>query len=151
MNPTKAQLAEKLAITLSDTVVYSLLAQGYHWNVLGSDFNEFHEFFGRIYEDVHGSVDPLAENILKLGFEAPYLISDFHELSNILEDRITTGNSAQMAQSLLRANDILIQDILVVFEVASACNEQAIADFAAGRLDMFQQWQWQLKATLGIR
>ena len=151
MEHSNAPLAEKLAITLSDTVVYSLLAQGYHWNVLGADFNEYHEFFGKIYEDTSGSVDAIAEYILKLGYEAPYLISDFHELSNILEDRITGGSSAEMAESLLRANTILIQDVLEVFEAATACNQQAIADYAAGRLDAFQKWQWQLKATLGIR
>lgn len=151
MNENKAPLAEKLATTLSDVVILSSLAQGYHWNVIGPDFNEYHEFFGDIYEDVSGSIDPIAENILKLGFEAPYLISDFLELSKIREERIVGGTSAQMLESVMRANETMIYCLDELFKMADGMDEQGIADYTAGRIDMHKKWQWQIKAALGLR
>lgn len=147
----KKSLVEKLASTLSDAAVFSSLAQGYHWNVLGSDFNEYHEFFGDIYEDVSGSVDAYAENILKLGFEAPYLLSDFVAMSKIREERIMGGSSAQMLESLARANEAVIFCLNDLYLCADEINEQGVADFTAGRIDMHKKWQWQIKASLGIR
>ena len=147
----KAELAKKLATTLGDVVVFSSLAQGYHWNVIGSDFNEFHDFFGVIYEDARDSVDPMAENILKLGFEAPYLLSDFMELSKIREERIINGTSSQMLASLLKANDTVIYCLDETFKLAENFCEYGLAEFISGRLDIHKKWQWQIKATLGVR
>lgn len=147
----KLALVEKMATTLSDVVVMSSLAQGYHWNVIGSDFSEMHEFFGDIYGEVSGSVDPLAENILKLGVEAPYLLSDFLQLSKIQEERIVGGDARQMLESLLRANEAVVYCYGAMFKMADELGEQGIADFAAGREDMHKKWHWQIKAHLGIR
>jgi starvation-inducible DNA-binding protein len=147
----KKSLIEKLAASLSDAAVFTSLAQGYHWNVLGSDFNEYHEFFGEIYEDVSESVDAYAENILKLGFEAPYLLSDFAAMSKIREERIMGGSSVQMLESLARANESLIYCLDELFVCADEMKEQGIADYVAGRIDMHKKWQWKIKSSLGIR
>jgi len=77
MGVSKADLGTQLAVILSDTVAYKFAAQGYHWNVKGPNFYQFHEFFGELYEDAEGAIDPTAENIRKLGFEAPYSLGDF--------------------------------------------------------------------------
>jgi starvation-inducible DNA-binding protein len=94
METGKIQVAKTLAALLSDVVTAKFILQGYHWNVLGPDFGEYHEFFGELYEDVESSVDPLAENILKAGFPAPYLLADFLEMSCIKEERLD-GSSSQ--------------------------------------------------------
>jgi len=83
MDMPKLDIAQKLAGVLSDVVTAKYIFQGYHWNVLGPDFGEYHEFFSTLYEDVNSSIDPLAENILKVGYPAPYLLSDFVEMSTI--------------------------------------------------------------------
>jgi starvation-inducible DNA-binding protein len=151
MNEKNAPLAEALAITLSDLVTFSFITQGYHWNVIGSDFKEYHALFGELYGDVSGSIDPIAENILKLGFEAPYLLSDFQSMTRIRAERIVGGEPVQMVESLVQINEGLIEELKALFRLANELDEQGIANFTADRIDAHQKWQWQLKATLGIR
>lgn len=145
----KEALARQLAKLLGDTVNYSFLAQGAHWNVKGSDFFQMHDFFGTIYADVSGSIDPLAENILKLGYDAPYLLVDFKMFSSIEPRRITTGQKLEFVAALLEANGELIHCLNKGFNLATQAGEQGIADFLAGRIDIQQKWHWQLSATLG--
>ena len=145
-------LAQALAKLLSSVVVFKFTAHGFHWNVKGKDFKEFHSFFGEIYEDADGSLDTLAENILKLGYDAPYLLSDFLELSCLEpRERVTTGDCHQMAQILEADNVKVLKELVGAFDIANSCNEQGIANFLAERIDMHQKWQWQLRATLNIQ
>lgn len=153
INPdhSRLDLALLLARTTADTVVAASIAHGYHWNVLGPDFAEYHEFFGEIYADLDGSVDATAELILTLGVEAPYLLTDFLELTCIQEERIDGGNTTAMFESLHRVNGILIGQFNKVFAIATEINRQDIADYAAARITALQKHAWQIKATLGIR
>ena len=148
---TKA-LAEQTAHQLGDVVILRSLAHGYHWNVMGVEFSQYHDFFEEIYEDIDQSVDPLAENILKLGYDSPYLLGDFVDLSCIDEPRIVGSNGvASMLESLQRANKKTIDCYYTLIEMAERCNEQGLVDFVGGRIDMHNKWDWQLKASMGIR
>lgn len=151
MHYNNVELATKLAKILSDTVTAKFIYQGYHWNVLGPDFGEYHEFFSELYADAESSIDPLAENILKCGFPAPYLLSDFMELTSIQEQRLDGSSTRFLLDSALRVNSELIHCHVEAFQIADACNEQGIADFLAGRIDTLKKWNWQIKAYLGVR
>lgn len=141
------QLVDSLANLLADVVSVSFIAQGYHWNVKGSNFPQYHELFGEIYEDIYSSVDPLAENILKMGYDAPFTLSAFAAMSE-LSASATMDNSCQaMAYDLYISNQMVTQKLKEAFAVADAANEQGVADFLAGRIDMHQKWGWQLKAS----
>lgn len=145
-------LAQALAKLLGSVVVFKFTAHGFHWNVKGKDFREFHDFFGAIYEDVDGSIDRTAESILKLGYDAPYLLTDFLELSCLdRTERVTSGDCHQMAQILEADNAKVIRELMGVFDIANGCNEQGIANFIAERIESHQKWQWQLRATLNIQ
>ena len=144
------ELGKKLAHLLSDVTALGFLAQGYHWNVKGPSFYQFHEFFAEIYADVDGAIDPLAENIRKLGYDAPYLLSDFAGMTCISEER-QFGDAMTMVESLARVNSVVTACYVEAFGMADACNEQGIADFLATRIDMHKKWQWQLESTLGVR
>lgn len=150
-NEQNPELASKLAHLLADTVTAKFILHGYHWNVLGPDFGEFHEFFNMLYEDVDGSIDDLAENILKVGFPAPYLLSDYCELSCIKEDRLDGSSTQFLLQSAKRVNDTMLHCLFETFAEAEKCNEQGLMDFLATRIDQHKKWNWQIKAFLGVR
>jgi starvation-inducible DNA-binding protein len=145
------EIAEKLAQILADTVSAKYILQGYHWNVLGPDFGEMHSFFQILYKDVSKSIDPLAENILKVGFPAPYLLSDFLELSTIQEERLDGTSSQFLLQSSLRVMERLYDCHLEGLRIAQSCELEGLADFLAGRVDTYATWKWQIKAYLGVR
>ena len=151
MHEDKTEIAKKLAVLLSDVVTAKFILQGYHWNVLGPDFGEYHEFFATLYEDVDSSIDPLAENILKVGFPAPYLLWDYTELSCIKEERLDGLSTQASLDSSLRVMEYLYNCHTEAFSIASSCNLQGLADFLAGRIDMYAKWVWQIKAYMGRR
>jgi starvation-inducible DNA-binding protein len=150
MHENHLELAEKLSHLLGDVVTVAHITQGYHWNVKGIEFSQLHEFFADIYGDIDGSIDPLAENIRKIGYDSPYLLQDFIELGCIDERRVT-GNAQEMLTSLARINATVINCLTGAFHSADECDEQGIADFLAGRIDMHKKWQWQIESSLGIR
>lgn len=146
-NPQGVVLA--LRQVLADTMAFSFRAQGYHWNVTGPDFSEYHALFGGIYEDVYGSVDAVAENILKVGSFSPYLLSEF-AATTMIPDAPRPSTTQGMAADLLAASEQLTATLMNAFEVCDAANQQGIADFLAGRIDMQQKWSWQLRASAGL-
>ena len=148
MEPTNQDLAEKLSYILGSSVALKYLAQGYHWNVRGPEFYQFHEFFGDIYEDIDSSIDPLAENIRKLGFDAPFTLEDFIALSCV--DVKQTNSDPIAMSSVLYVNLLSVHEkYLYAFDLANSLNKQGIADFLAGRIDQNEKWAWQLGTTIG--
>ena len=154
MNPTAGSpaLAGHLATLVGTLFVFQTEAHGFHWNLKGKDFREYHEFFGEIYETADGFIDDAAENILKLGYDAPYLLTDFLELSSISQhERITNGDIHQMAQILLADNATLITTAKDAFDCANSANEQGVANFLAEVINAHQKIQWQLRASLNVQ
>jgi len=143
----KPEVSEALAETLGNAVVLYFKAHGHHWNVVGNDFSQFHDFFADIYEDIYSSFDALAENMRKLGAFAPYKLVEFAQLSSVKDANVGT-NAMSMCKDLYDSNEIMIRSLDNCFAVADAANEQGIADFIAGRIDMHKKWRWQLNAFL---
>lgn len=138
-------LAEALGYLLNEVLEFYTHAHRAHWNVVGSgaDFQAFHELFGEIYEDAQGSLDPLAENIRKLGSLAPCL----HVMPEGDYRMTAPGDLAAM---LLDENEELLGSIRAAFDIANAAGQQGVANFLAERQDMHGKWSWQLRASLGV-
>jgi starvation-inducible DNA-binding protein len=141
------QLVEALKKLLGNEVVMYFKAQGHHWNVVGSDFAQFHDFFAEIYEDIYSAIDPTAEEILKLGSPSPYRLVEFARSADI-QDAQVGQNAMAMCKDLYDANDILLASLNMTFDIADASNEQGLIDFIGGRIDMHKKWRWQLNAFL---
>lgn len=147
-NYSKEGLAQALAKLLGSTVVAQYMAHGFHWNVKGPEFTQFHEFFGEIYEDWSGTEDKVAEYIRTLGFDAPYSLQQFDMLSCI-EAKPAAGEPIEMATYLYEANIMLLNCVEDIFNLATAINNQGIANFAAERMDAHSKLSWMLGTTIG--
>jgi HK97 family phage prohead protease len=145
---TKQDLEMRLRDLLGDVVTFKFLAHGFHWNVRGINFSQFHEFFGEIYEDADGSIDPIAENIRKLNFDAPFRLQDFIESADELEPT-DSSDPLEMSRSLYMANEDVRESIVHALACADELSEQGIVNFLAERQDMHSKWQWQLRAIVG--
>lgn len=141
------ELCNDLSDLLGTVVDFYLRAHGYHWNVEGEDFSQYHALFESIYSDAYESIDPLAENIRKLGEYAPFKLQTLKDHSILSESRVPT-DPRSMAQDLLAASSQVIEQVRKAFHSASAADEQGICNFLADRMDMHQKWVWQLKASL---
>jgi HK97 family phage prohead protease len=143
-------LNEELTELLADVVSFYFRAHGAHWNVKGADFSEYHKLFLKIYEDVYESIDPIAENLRKLGSIAPFTLGSFLALRTIEDAPAILQDPIALANDLLAANDIVLDELSDAFDCASAYNQQGVANFLAGRIDQHQFWKWQLTASLGM-
>ena len=140
------ELIKALKVAMADVVTMYFMAHGYHWNVEGQDFSQYHDLFGDIYEDVYGSVDPLAENVRKLDDYAPFSLQKFIDLRNV-EFKDVDPTPKAMAKSLMKANDTVIETLNDAFKKAEKADQQGVMDFLAGRIDMHMKWAWQLRAS----
>jgi starvation-inducible DNA-binding protein len=141
------ELINSLKVLLSDAVTFYFKAHGYHWNVEGDDFPQYHEFFQEIYEDVYGSIDPIAENIRKCGAYAPFRLERFVEYRTVTDTNVTP-EEVDMSTDLYNSNNQVLISLYNTFAAASAQNRQGIMNFLADRIDQHEKWMWQLGAVI---
>lgn len=141
-------LVSELKDLLGDVVVFKFLAHGFHWNVTGINFQQFHSFFGDIYADADDSIDPIAENIRKVNATAPFLLSDYIE-EYPEEYNTTSTDPVELSKVLYMANQDVQESLQCAYDCAVKYNEQGIANFLAERLDQHAKWQWQLRSIIG--
>ena len=146
---TVPDLNEELTELLADVISFYFRAHGAHWNVKGADFSEYHKLFLKIYEDVYESIDPIAENLRKLGSIAPFTLGSFLALRTIEDASAIMQDPIALASDLLSTNDIILDELSDAFDCATMYGQQGIANFLAGRIDQHQFWKWQLTASLG--
>ena len=142
-------LNEELTELLADVVSFYFRAHGAHWNVKGADFSEYHKLFQKIYEDVYESIDPIAENLRKLGSVAPFTLGSFMALRCLEDAPAILQDPIALANDLLTANDMILDELSDAFDCASMYNQQGVANFLAGRIDSHQYWKWQLTVSQG--
>ena len=146
----KQVLVMALNTLLADTYTVYHEAHGFHWNVKGPDFSQYHELFSSMYEDLIGSVDDIAENILRLGYDSPFKMSDLMRLRTIPESS-PNDTPQSMATALLSSMQALNDGFVDAFEIANSVEQQGCANFIAERIDMTAKWMWQLRASLGMQ
>ena len=138
-------LIEIMRKVLADTFAMYLKTHNYHWNVEGTNFPQYHDFFGKLYEELHGAVDPIAEEIRSLDAYAPGSFSRFMELTEI-EDEMNVPMTREMVLKLLRDNDTVLNTLNVAFKLANQFDRQGLADFIAGRIDVHNKHAWMLRS-----
>jgi starvation-inducible DNA-binding protein len=140
-------LADDLKTLLATQYAFVIKAQFFHWNVEGSDFAQLHDFFGNIYEEVYGAIDPTAEFVRILEEYTPGSFERFGELS-LISGQIKVPRARLMLQELLEDNQVVIDLLNQCFAAAEQENQQGVADFVAGRIDAQGKHGWMLKSFL---
>lgn len=140
------ELINTIKIALADHYSLYFKAQGYHWNVEGDDFEQYHALFAKVYDDAIDAVDDMAENIRKLGAFAPFKMSRFLELATVSETEVGS-DPASMCMDLLAALEPAITSNLAAYRAAEAAGEVGISNFHQDRDSMLKKWRWQLRSS----
>jgi starvation-inducible DNA-binding protein len=142
-------LVESMKKLLADAYAFQLKTNFFHWNVTGSDFLVYHDFFGKLYKDVFESTDEIAEQIRVLGIFAPGSFTRFKELTSIsCETAIPT--SFNMITILIEDNERVLESLNNSFRLANEYNKQGLADYLAGRIDVHNKHGWMLKSCIKV-
>jgi len=141
------KLTSALRVLLADNVALKHKSQGYHWNVEGDDFPQFHDFFGHIYENFEGATDTFAEWLRMLKMYAPYRITDFFDISTVTEP-ILVGDVEPMLKDLYDSVELHIDNLIVAGDLANDAKEYGLANFFAERQTECQKMCWQMRVSM---
>jgi starvation-inducible DNA-binding protein len=141
-------LSEHLSTVLADATTFYFRTHAAHWNVTGDEFQQFHELFGEIYEDVRDSLDPIAENIRKIDEFPPSSLDEIVAKREIKSPQGVVNDAQALLKELVTMNDGVIDCLNESFAAATSANQQGIANFLTERIDMHQKWRWQMKASM---
>lgn len=141
------KLIEDMKVVLATMFAFYLKSHYFHWNVIGKDFVQLHQFFGNLYESVFDSIDDIAEHIRALGEFAPGSFKRFQELSQI-QDELAIPNDEDMISKLLKDNQKVIDVLNVAFKSAMAQNKQGLANYLSERIDTHEKHGWMLSSII---
>jgi starvation-inducible DNA-binding protein len=143
----RSETAAALSRLLADSYIIYLKTQGFHWNVVGPQFEPLHELFQEQYTELSQAIDEIAERIRALDVKAPGSFSEFRSLSSIAEE---TG--APAAESMIRqlASDHVTaaRTALQAVTVAEASSDVSTADIATQRVTQHEKVAWMLGSFL---
>lgn len=140
-------LIQALRTLQANAFIYYTKAHGYHWNVEGILFNQFHDFFSDIYNDAWSSIDAYAEWIRIFGAKATFDTPTILMESNVRYDLdMNSSNPIDMLRSLNASNDQIIANLKSAFPLAE--NEQGVANFIADRITAHEKYRWKITSSL---
>ena len=142
------EVVESAKKVLGNVFVMYMKSHAYHWNYIGPEFPQYHSFFDSLYNELHDSIDAIAEHIRAMDGFAPGSLARMVELSDIEEDT-QIPNPKKMFQNLLDANEKVIAAMTESYNLANEAKELGYSNFLQDRIDIHKKHGWMIKATLG--
>ena len=141
------ELTTAIKVLLANATVMYYKAHQFHWNIEGIEFTQYHEFFGDLYTEVYGSIDPTAEWLRKLDEYAPVSMDELFKYKTLKEESQRVDKLEDIFVSLIAANQEVLDSLNKVFTIANANKQQGVCNFIADRIDTHQKHAWFLKAS----
>jgi len=132
---------------MADTFFMYQKAHSYHWNVEGINFPQLHSFFGDLYSELFGAVDPFAEEIRAQNEYAPRNIEEMYNDKTVDCTNAAIG-AKDMVSDLVKTNDQVIISLNILFKKLESIGEQGFMDFVSSRLDAHKKHGWMLRSIL---
>ena len=140
-------LIEQLKVILGTNFALYLKAHNFHWNIEGTNFPQYHEFLGDLYNSIWEQNDDIAEHIRQLDSYAPGSFTRFLELSAI-EEVLNIPQTLEMMSILKDDNDKFIIQLRAGIVVAEQANEPAVGNFLQDLLAAHQKHAWMLRSII---
>lgn len=141
------EIATALNQALAETVVATMLAQNFHWNVTGMAFGPLHELFQLIYEDHFVGQDDLAERIRAIGETAEGKLAVHLERSKVIEGD-ESAEDKEMIRHLAEAQETIGATLAGLSETAAKHGDIRTEDLAIERGRIHDKFAWMLRAHL---
>jgi starvation-inducible DNA-binding protein len=142
---------EKLYKLLSDTQasLFVLFQKTwvYHWNVVGSEFYQFHKVFGKQYEDMFEEIDRLTEHMRYLNIKPVSTLTRITEVSHILETNNALDDMG-MVRDLLSDNETLIELLKKVSEEAEEQGSRGTTNLIDDLIESHGKNVWMLRSFM---
>ena len=140
-------LSDNLKILLASTQSFAIKSQNFHWNVEGSNFPQYHEFYDTLYNDVNNTIDKIAEYIRTLDHYTPGSLQRYAELS-VIKDQTRIPRAELMFSETYQDCQVMIELVVSMFNEATSENQQGIANFMAELQDLYGKKAWFIRSIL---
>lgn len=144
----QTEIAHALNQCVAETVVTTMLAQNFHWNVTGMAFGPLHELFQKIYEDHFEAQDDLAERVKALGAHANGKLSEMVAASKVSEHD-GHASAEDMIKALASAQETVAATLAGTADIAEKHGDLLTQDLCIGRGQTHEKFAWLLSAHLG--
>jgi len=141
------QLAIKRAF--ATTYAFLIKAENFHWNVTGPDFMQYHELFGKIYDEVDDELDDFAERVRAIRAYVPASFSQLAEHSSIM-DTLEVLPKNEMLRVLYVDNGKVHMELLAAYTLAEQQNEHGLSAFLSERIDAHRKHGWMLYSSMAV-
>jgi starvation-inducible DNA-binding protein len=134
---------------LADEYLLYTKTRNYHWNVVGSQFNDLHKFFEAQYNALNEVVDDVAERSRALGGNALGTMTEFLKSTRLNEESGHYPDARNMIANLLADHEALIGHLRVDLETcAEEYHDAGTTDFLTGLMEQHEKMAWMLRAFL---
>jgi starvation-inducible DNA-binding protein len=121
-----------------------------HVNVTGRNFVSDHKILGKIYEDLQGAIDPIAEILRTLRAFMPVSLDAVLNLS-VVSAADVEGKAEDLIRLVYNDQEILADEYIALSEAADAEGHIEIANYAQDRLAVHRKNCWMLRSILEER
>jgi starvation-inducible DNA-binding protein len=139
------KLIEQLKTILGTNFALYFKSHGYHWNIEGSNFPQYHAFLDDFYTSVFAQTDLIAEHIRQLDSFTPGSLARILELADITE-ATNIPDALAMMRELKSDNDRFIIHLRAGIAAAEAAGEPAVGNFLQDLLGAHQKKAWMLRS-----
>lgn len=140
-------LVDELKTLLGSTFVVYTKIHGFHFNIEGENFPQYHEFLGTFYSDVYETIDVIGEYIRTLNSYSPGCLSRMMDLS-VIPEQEKIPRAELMFEELLGDSTKMIELVSTIFDVATQERAQGIANYMAELQDLYSKKQWMIRSIL---
>lgn len=140
-------ITDTLKNLLANHIEGGLTVHGYHLNIEGEDFTQYHSLFGQIYQDFYSQIDVLGEyiRIISLGSEYVNISVDIIKLNkSIVSDPIVGSKPKEMCSAILKIIANLIPQFNILVLESKKEQEEGLLNYCAERLDKLNKLKWTL-------
>ena len=141
------QLIQQLKVILGTNFALYLKSHGFHWNIEGANFPQYHDFLNGFYTEVWNQNDDIAEHIRQLDAYAPGSLERMLELADLEESQNIPMALAMMTE-LKRDNDRFIIHLRAGIVAAEQADEPAVGNFLQELLGAHQKKAWMLRSII---
>lgn len=133
---------------LANLHVLNTKIRNFHWNVVGSNFFDFHKKLDEIYESIGMEIDVIAERILMLGYKPIASLNTALQYSCIKEVKSVNHTPSSIAQSVVYDFSMLNEQVRHIAKVAGEINDEYTVTIIGDSMGFYEKNIWMFKAFL---
>jgi starvation-inducible DNA-binding protein len=142
-----SKLSDAMKTLWADNFVVYTKAHGFHVNVTGDDFSQYHAFLEKIYTTIYEYVDRLGEGIRTLDEVAPFSLKRVGQLTSIKDETIVP-DECDMVKELYMDIETLKMDAIKCFDLAQTAKTYGLQNILADYLEDMEKICWMLRASM---